>query len=39
MTIVWSQKAGETFQRNIDCLKENWPEIEVRNLSIGFLNI
>ena len=23
MTIVWSQKAGETFQRNIDSLQEN----------------
>ncbi len=29
MTIVWSQKAGETFQRNIDYLKENWTQTEV----------
>lgn len=28
MTIVWSKKAGETFQRNIDYLLENWPPIE-----------
>lgn len=29
MTIIWSQKAGETFQRNIDYLKENWTQNEV----------
>ncbi len=29
MTIVWSQKAGETFQQNIDYLKENWTQKEV----------
>ena len=28
MTIIWSDKAGETFQKNIDYLLENWPEIE-----------
>jgi len=28
MTIIWSEKAGETFQRNIDYLLENWPEVE-----------
>ena len=29
MIIVWSQKAGETFQRNIDYLKDNWTQTEV----------
>jgi plasmid stabilization system protein ParE len=29
MTIIWSQKAGETFQRNIDYLKDNWTQAEV----------
>ena len=29
MTIVWSQRAGETFQRNIEYLKENWTRTEV----------
>lgn len=29
MTIIWSQKAGETFQRNIDYLKDNWTQNEV----------
>lgn len=24
MTIIWSKKAGETFQKNVDYLKENW---------------
>jgi plasmid stabilization system protein ParE len=28
MTIIWSEKAGETFQKNIDYLLENWPEAE-----------
>ena len=28
MTIIWSKKAGDTFQKNIDYLLENWPEIE-----------
>lgn len=28
MIIIWSRKAGETFQRNIDYLLENWPEAE-----------
>lgn len=28
MIIIWSRKAGETFQKNIDYLLENWPEIE-----------
>jgi plasmid stabilization system protein ParE len=30
MNIIWSKKAGETFQRNIDYLKENWTEVEVK---------
>lgn len=29
MTIVWSEKAGETFQRNIDYLKAHWTQAEV----------
>lgn len=29
MTIVWSEKAGETFQRNIDYLKLHWTQTEV----------
>ena len=29
MTIIWSQKAGVTFQANIDYLKENWTQTEV----------
>ena len=29
MEILWSKKAGETFQKNIDYLKENWTEKEV----------
>ena len=28
MTIRWSEKAGETFQKNIDYLLENWTENE-----------
>lgn len=32
MEIVWSKKAGETFQKNIDYLKENWTDVEVKNL-------
>ena len=31
MTIIWSQKAGETFQRNIDYLRNNWTQTEVDN--------
>lgn len=30
MEIIWSKKAGETFQKNIDYLKENWTEVEVK---------
>jgi len=30
MDIIWSKKAGETFQQNIDYLKDNWTEIEVK---------
>ncbi|WP_025144186.1 type II toxin-antitoxin system RelE/ParE family toxin [Pedobacter jeongneungensis] len=30
MNIIWSKRAGETFQKNIDYLKENWTEIEVK---------
>jgi len=30
MDIIWSKKAGETFQRNIDYLKENWTDVEVK---------
>lgn len=30
MDIIWSKKAGDTFQKNIDYLKENWTEIEVK---------
>jgi plasmid stabilization system protein ParE len=29
MTIIWSRKAVETFQRNIDYLEENWTKNEV----------
>ena len=29
MTIIWSIKADETFQRNIDFLKSNWTQSEV----------
>jgi plasmid stabilization system protein ParE len=29
MKIVWSPKAGETFQRNINYLKDNWTQTEV----------
>lgn len=28
MIVIWSRKAGETFQKNIDYLLENWPEVE-----------
>lgn len=28
MIIIWSRKAGETFQKNIDYLLENSPEVE-----------
>jgi plasmid stabilization system protein ParE len=28
MKIIWSEKAGETFQKNINYLLENWPEAE-----------
>ena len=30
MNIVWSPKAVETLQKNVDYLLENWPEIESR---------
>lgn len=30
MKIIWSKKAGETFQKNIDYLEENWTEVEVK---------
>ncbi len=30
MNIIWSKRAGETFKKNIDYLKENWTEIEVK---------
>jgi len=30
MKIIWSKRAGETFQKNIDYLKENWTEVEVQ---------
>jgi plasmid stabilization system protein ParE len=30
MDIIWSKRAGETFQKNIDYLKENWTEVEVK---------
>lgn len=30
MKIIWSKKAGETFQKNINYLEENWTEKEVR---------
>jgi len=33
MTIVWSKKAGETFQKNIDYLRENWTEVEVKKFT------
>ncbi len=29
MIIIWSNKAGETFQKNIDYLKNNWTQNEV----------
>jgi len=29
MTIIYTQKAGETFQRNIHYLKDNWTQNEV----------
>jgi plasmid stabilization system protein ParE len=28
MNIIWSIKAVETLQKNVDYLLENWPEIE-----------
>lgn len=28
MNIIWSTKAVETLQKNVDYLLENWPEIE-----------
>lgn len=34
MDIIWSKKAGETFKKNIDYLKENWTETEVRKFVI-----
>lgn len=30
MKIIWSKRAGETFQKNIDYLNENWTEVEVQ---------
>lgn len=30
MRIIWSEKAGETFQKNIDYLKEHWTEKETQ---------
>jgi len=30
MDIIWSKRAGETFQKNIDYLKENWAEVELK---------
>lgn len=30
MEIIWSTKAVETLQKNVDYLKENWPEVESR---------
>lgn len=39
MTIVWSQKAEETFQRNIDSLKENWTRTEVDKFIARVSNI
>lgn len=29
MEIIWSQKAGDTLQRNIDFLTANWGQSEV----------
>lgn len=34
MTIIWSKKAGETFQKNIDYLKENWTDVEVKKFTL-----
>lgn len=34
MEIVWSKKAGETFQKNIDYLKENWTDVEVKKFVV-----
>lgn len=34
MNIIWSKKAGETFQKNIDYLKENWTDVEVKKFII-----
>ncbi|TKC03148.1 type II toxin-antitoxin system RelE/ParE family toxin [Pedobacter cryotolerans] len=28
MNIIWSNKAVETLQKNVDYLLENWPEVE-----------
>ncbi|MCS3733377.1 plasmid stabilization system protein ParE [Mucilaginibacter dorajii] len=28
MTIIWSEKAGETFQKNVEYLLANWSENE-----------
>lgn len=30
MRIIWSEKAGETFQNNIDYLREHWTEKETQ---------
>lgn len=30
MRIVWSEKAGETFQKNIDYVREHWTERETQ---------
>jgi len=35
MRIIWSEKAGETFQNNIDYLREHWTEKETQK----FINI
>lgn len=34
MKIIWSKRAGETFQKNIDYLRDNWTEVEVKKFVI-----
>lgn len=34
MKIIWSKRAGETFQKNIDYLKESWTDIEVKKFTL-----
>jgi hypothetical protein len=38
MIIIWSDKAGETFQKNIDYLLKTGPRQNLKNLLKEFFN-